>query len=106
MVGSENTTIKTVVEGFSTNVNIQCNINHGNSTIYWIINGQAFDLYDVPQVFKVGYEALTLSRVDRSMNNWVFQCFTIDYNHERNLNLGLITELRVLYSEHNFLIAI
>ena len=88
-------TVKRVLEGFSTNIDILCDLDLELHPQYWEIQGGVYDLYSVPEIFEVrGYEAITLANVDRRMNGWRFRCFTIV--NENNLNLGETTILEVV----------
>ena len=67
-----------VVEGFSSNVNILCDLTRQPDPLYWRINGSVFDLYSVPAIFETdGFASLTIPTVNRHMDGWTFQCFTL-----------------------------
>lgn len=101
---SQSTTTRTVVEGISTNVDILCNLDRQTDALYWKINHLVYDLYNVPKIFTIlEYKALSLAEVDRRMNGWRFQCFTINPNIEEYLNLGRITVLTVIYGNNSML---
>ena len=101
MTRSERITPITAVEGISTNINIQCDLNRHNNALYWRINDRDYDLYSVPDIFIIdGYEVLTLKNVNRNMNGWRFFCFTvsIDSNNElRSIRRGQVAELTVVH---------
>ena len=93
-------TEKTVVEGLSVNVDILCNIDRQLHPLYWKIQGKIYDLDSIPEFFDVhGHEALNLQNVDRRLNGWSFQCFTIDTSTSEGVYSGLITRLTVDYGE-------
>jgi hypothetical protein len=88
------------VERLSSNVNILCDLDRDSHPLYWIIQGQVYELYSVPRIFRVrGYEAITLTSVDRRMDGWVFQCFNVNPDNEEGLTPGLITTLTVVYGK-------
>lgn len=96
--------MRTVVEGISTNIDILCNLDRRTDALYWKINHLIYDLYSVPKIFTIlEHEALSLAEVDRRMNGWRFQCFTINPNIEGGLNLGRITVLVVVYGKYNYI---
>ena len=89
--------IKTVaVEGLSKNINILCDLDRQFHPVYWKIENQIYDLYNVPAMFIVrGHEAISMPEVDRRMNGWRFQCFTVEPTNEDGLNPGQVTILMV-----------
>jgi hypothetical protein len=90
---SQRMTPKNVVEGLSTNVDILCSLDRQLHPQYWKIEGRVYDLYSVPEIFEVrGHEAVRLANVDRRMDGWTIQCFTIGNEED---NLGIITILNV-----------
>lgn len=88
----------TVVDGVSTNVNILCNLDEqANTILYWNISGLVFDLSSIPDIFVInGHESITIPAVDRRMDNWTFQCCTVN---PTGVNLGITSSLRVLYGK-------
>ena len=95
---SQATISVTAVEGRSINVAVLCDLDREFHPLYWEIEGRVYDLYSIPDVFLVmEHEALLIPEVDRRMNGWRFQCFTIDPNMEGNLNPGQITLLTVYF---------
>lgn len=90
------------VEGLSMNVNILCDLDRQFHPLYWRIQEQIYDLYGVPAIFRVrGFEAITITSVDRRMDGWRFQCFTIDPSAEGGLKPGLVTTLTIVYGKYN-----
>lgn len=84
----------TVVEGFSTNTNIPCELNGHIEPLYWRINELVYDLFSVPTKFVAdGYVRLIIYRVNRHMDGWAFQCFTLN---DMNSQISMLT---VLYSK-------
>ena len=74
-------TEQTAVAGFSTNINIQCNLNRQAAPPFWLINGTAYELFSIPFQFQAGiipevngYSALTIPEVSSSLHNLYFQC--------------------------------
>ena len=89
---------KTVVEGFSTNVDILCDLDRQFHPLYWRVDGLVFDLYNVPELFEVvEHEALTIGVVDRRMDGWRFQCFTVNPTRQDDETPGQMTLLTVVY---------
>lgn len=89
---------RTVVEGRSTNIEIPCNLNRELHPLYWNITGRVYELFSVPAIFTAtSPDALTLASVNRRMNGWTLQCFTIDPANENGLITGVTTVLIVLY---------
>jgi hypothetical protein len=69
---SQGVTVKNVVEGLSTNVDILCGLDRQLHPQYWEIEGRVYDLYSVPEIFEVrGHEAVRLANVDRRMDGCV-----------------------------------
>ena len=89
------------VEYLSTFVNILCNLDRQFHPLYWMIQDRIYDLYNVPEIFtERTYGGITLPTVDRRMDGWRFQCFTIEPSNEDNINPGEIRELTVIYGMH------
>lgn len=87
-----------VVESLSININILCDLDRVFHPLYWKIQARVYDLDSIPEIFTmISDGSITLPMVDRRMDGWRFQCFTIDPNNEGGLNEGLITTLDVLY---------
>ena len=87
-----------VGEGISTNVNILCDLDRQFYPLYWRIQERIYDLYTIPEIFIVSFHgAIALPTVDRRMDGWRFQCFTVEPNNKDYLNSGAITELRLVY---------
>ena len=104
---NELTVDKVAVEGLSRNVDILCNLDRQFHPLYWKIQGQIYDLYSIPELFIIReHEAITIPTVDRRMDGWDFQCFTVDPRRENRLHPGQITNLTVLYSKFVTAIAI
>ena len=98
--GQVSTIRKTEVEGLSLNVDILCDLDRQFHPLYWDIQGRVYSLYTIPEIFIIrGHEAITLPTVDRRMDGWRFQCFTIDPRDEYSWNPGQITILSVIYSK-------
>ena len=99
-VTSQEMIVKSVVEGLNTNTDILCNLDRQFHPLYWDIQGKIFDLGSIPSTFTVrGHEAISIPAVNRSMDGWRFQCFTIDLTSLDGLNHGLITILNVFFGE-------
>lgn len=97
---------KTAVEGLSTNVDFLCDLDRQFNPLYWDIQGRVYDLYSIPALFTVrGHEGITLGDVDRRMNGWRFQCFTIDPSTEEGFNPGLVTILTVIFNSKQLILS-
>ena len=86
--------VKTAVEGVSRNLAIVCDLS---TFQYWKINELIYDKYNVPQIFTVEYEGIVISNVDRRMDGWRFQCFTVDPNSSDGLRSGSVFILAIIY---------
>lgn len=95
----QETTEKRVVEGLSINVDVICDIDRQLRPYYWKIEGKIFDLESIPEFFDMQSDhVLTIHIVDRRLNGWSFQCFTIDLSTSEGIHPGLITILTVYYN--------
>ena len=95
---AQTTFAKTAVEGVSRNINILCDLDRQFHPLYWKINELIYDQYNVPQIFTVvGHEALVISDVDRRMDGWRFQCFTVNPSSSDGLTPGFVTILTIIY---------
>ena len=84
----------------SENVDILCNIGRQHQPLYWRIQERIYDIDSVPGFFLVqGHDGLKIPTVDRRLNGWRFQCFTVDFNTAGGINPGQINELNVFYGE-------
>ena len=93
--------MKTVVEGRNINTDIFCNLDREYHPLYWVIQGHIYAIENLPALFIArGHEGLTIPTVDRRMDGWRFQCFTVDSMRDDGTNPGLITILTVLYGEN------
>ncbi len=100
VLNQQATTQTTAVEGRSRNVVILCDLDRSFHPLYWDIQGLVYDLYSIPKIFDVfTHEAITLPSVDRRMDGWRFQCFTVDLTNPEGLNPGLITTLTIFYGK-------
>lgn len=89
---------KTLIEDVSINVDILCGLDRQFRPLYWDIQGRVYDLYSVPSVFSINEDGdLRIATVDRRIDGWRFQCFTVDPNNEEWLNPGQITIVAVIY---------
>ena len=94
----QTTFAKTAVEGVSRNINILCDLDRQFYPLYWKINELIYDQYNVPQNFTVvEHEALVISDVDRRMDGWRFQCFTVNPSSSDGLTPGFVTILTIIY---------
>ena len=97
---NELTVNKVAVEGVSINVDILCNLVRQFHPLYWRIQGRIYDLFSIPELFIIReHEAITIPTVDRRMDGWDFQCFTVDPRQENSLHPGQITNLTVWYGK-------
>lgn len=91
-----------VVEGHNFNTAITCDLEQLHP-LYWNINGMVYDLSNIPDLFIVQHSsgALTIPEVDRRMDGWTFQCFTIgensNYGGTSILNVTIYGEFGALY---------
>ena len=92
---------KTALEGHTRGVDILCDLDQQIYPLYWNIQGKVYDLYSIPEIFEVlDREGIRPRIVDRRMDGWSFQCFTIGPNNEEGLNFGQITTLTVVYGKN------
>ena len=99
-VVSQATVQKLAVEGLSSNVDILCDLDRRLQPFYWDIQGQIYELYAVPEIFTVrGHGALNIAAVDRRLNGWRFQCFSLYPTPDEVVKQGQITILTVVYGE-------
>ena len=92
---------KTALEGHTRSIDILCDIDQQIYPLYWNIQGKVYDLYSIPEIFEeLDHEGIRLMTVDRRMDGWRFQCFTIGPNNEEGLNFGQITTLTVVYGKY------
>ena len=97
-LNGQNSIVKTILEGFGAqNVDFLCDIpDRQEHPLYWKINDYIYDLYHVPEIFEIQeHRGISIDVVDRRMNGWVLQCFTINPNLEDPFNPGLVTTLIV-----------
>ena len=72
---------KTALEGHTRTVDILCDLDQQIYPLYWNIQGKVYDLYSIPEIFEaLDHEGIRLRIVDRRMDGWRFQCFTIGPN--------------------------
>ena len=93
----------TGVEGVSRNLQILCDlVDRQFYPLYWKINELIYNQYNVPEIFTViGHEAVVIiDQVDRSMDGWRFQCFTVDPTSSNGLTPGLVTILTIIYGNN------
>ena len=91
------TSTRDVVEGLNANIDILCDLDRQLHPVYWKIQEQVYDLYGLPEIFTLrGHEAISLATVDRRMDGWRLQCFSVDNTRPGGLNPGMITILQVI----------
>lgn len=92
-----------VTEGGSRNVHIICDLPMQSDiyALYWKIKGLVYEMHNLPVAFQVmNRRGLKIIEVDRRMNRWTFQCFTINPHHwEREIFHSSITTLIVNYGK-------
>ena len=88
---SQETTRRQVAEGISKNVEILCDLN---GWVYWKINILVYSSDGLPDIYNTEGNNLILPNVDRTLDDYTYQCLAVERNGER---FGSITILDVLY---------
>ena len=88
---------QTAVEGVSTNIAIQCDLDRQMAAPFWRINDHVYDIFHIPPYFRVeSYTALTIPEVSHSFNDYTFRCILIDHTTDPISEIhGILTELTV-----------
>ena len=94
--------MKQRLAGVLQNTDITCSLMlHGEESVFWIINGSVYGLFQIPGDFVVcridscKLDVLTIPVAQSEMDGITFQCVGIDY-HNNTQYLGGVTVLEVI----------